>query len=114
MHHHMLRSAATVLLASAPLFAAAPAQAAPQQNFPCSLGLQKASNNVTSTVSVSVTCDQTRTVGVRLTAGDTELANVQKTVQAGVQESVTVTVPRVEEVCATLQTGGESATICSS
>jgi hypothetical protein len=95
----MLRSAATALLASAPLIAAAPAQAAPQQPFPCSIGSHAVTNN------------QTRTVDVRITSGDTELANVEKTVKAGVEESVTVTAPRAP-VCATLKTDGESFQIC--
>lgn len=111
MPHRMLRSAATALLASAPLIAAAPAQAAPQQPFPCSVGSHAVTNNLTKQFTVSVTCDQTRTVGVRITSGDTELANVEKTVKAGVEESVTVTAPRAP-VCATLKTDGESFQIC--
>jgi hypothetical protein len=53
----------------------------------------------------------TRTVGVRITAGDTELVSLHQTVQAGVQQSVIVTVPRVQQTCATLQADGESATL---
>lgn len=111
MPHRMLRSAATALLASAPLIAAAPAQAAPQQPFPCSIGSHSVTNNVTKQYTVSVTCDQTRTVSVRITSGDTELANVRKTVKAGVEESITVTAPKAP-VCATLKTDGESFQIC--
>ncbi|MFF9115554.1 hypothetical protein ACF09Y_08025 [Streptomyces massasporeus] len=111
MPHRILRSAATALLASVPLIAAAPAQAAPQQPFPCSVGSHAVTNNATKQFTVSVTCHQTRTVSVRITAGDTELANVSKTVKAGVEESVTVTAPRVP-VCATLKTDGESFQIC--
>lgn len=107
MPHRMLRSAATVLLASAPLVAAAPAQAAPQQSFPCDVSLNTVSNNVTTTVNVGVICDQTRTVGVRIAGGDgTVLASAQKTVEAGVQESFTVTLPRTREICVALETGG--------
>lgn len=113
MPHRMLRSTATVLLASVPLIAAAPAQAAPQRNFPCDVGLNTVSNNVTTTVSVGVTCDRTRTVGVRITEGDTQLASFKKTVEARVQESVTITVPKVTEICATVETGGESTEICT-
>jgi hypothetical protein len=109
----MLRSAATALLASAPIVAAAPAQAAPQHAFPCAVGIQNVSNAVTSTISVNIACGHTRTVGVRITAGNTELVSLQQTVQAGVQQSVTVTVPRVQQACATLQTDGESATLCT-
>ncbi|MDQ0713496.1 hypothetical protein QFZ55_002948 [Streptomyces luteogriseus] len=111
MPHRMLRSAATALLVSAPLIAAAPAQAAPQQPFPCSVGSHAVTNNLTKQFTVSVTCDQTRTVSVRITSGDTELANVKKSVKAGVEESITVTAPRAP-VCATLKTDGESFQIC--
>ncbi|MEV6183502.1 hypothetical protein [Streptomyces sp. NPDC052015] len=107
MPHRMLRSAATVLLASAPLVAAAPAQAAPQQNFPCHVSLNTVSNNVITTVSVGVICDQKRTVGVQITEGDdTVLASVKKTVEAGVEERFTFTLPRSLEVCAALKTDG--------
>ncbi|MBB6420449.1 hypothetical protein ACIBQ5_00500 [Streptomyces massasporeus] len=107
----MLRSAATALLVSAPLIAAAPAQAAPQHPFPCSVGSHAATSKLVKKFTVSVTCDQKRTVSIRITSGDTELANVKKTVKAGVEESVTVTAPRAP-VCATLKTDGESFKIC--
>ncbi|HZF89968.1 hypothetical protein [Streptomyces sp.] len=113
MPHLMFRSAATALLAFAPVAAAAPAQAASQHVFPCAVGVQNVSNATTSTISVSVTCAQTRTVDVRITAGGTELMSLQQTVQAGVQQSVTVTVPRVQQACATLRTDGESTTLCT-
>lgn len=113
MPHRMLRSAATVLLASAPLLAAMPAQAAPQQALPCAVGLQKIDNALTSVVTLSVQCDQARTLGVRITAGDTELASQQLTVQAHVQQSITVVAPRVPKVCVTLQTDGESSQLCT-
>ncbi|GKQ35428.1 hypothetical protein ALMP_19710 [Streptomyces sp. A012304] len=107
MPHRMLRSAATVLLASAPLVAAAPAQAAPQQSFPCDVSLNTVSNNVITTVSVGVICDQERTVGVQIAGGDgTVLASVQKTVEAGGQESFTFTLPRTRDICAALETDG--------
>ncbi|MFJ5993738.1 hypothetical protein [Streptomyces sp. NPDC092370] len=113
MPHLMLRSAATALLASAPLWIAAPAQAAVQQDFPCDVGLQKISDTETSTINVSATCATARTVGVKISAGDAELANTEIGVKAGVQRTVSITVPKVERVCATLQTGGKSVTICS-
>ncbi|MER8219949.1 hypothetical protein ABTZ58_04990 [Streptomyces sp. NPDC094143] len=113
MPHRMLRSAATALLASAPIVVAAPAQAAPQHTFPCAVGIQNVSNAVTSTITVSVTCGDTRTVSARITADDAELMSLQQTVQAGVQQSVTVTVPRVQRACATLQTDGASTTLCT-
>ncbi|WP_307524199.1 hypothetical protein [Streptomyces umbrinus] len=110
----MLRSAATVLLASAPLFAAAPARAAvQQQDFPCAVGVQKADSAVTSAVTVSIRCQETQTVGVTIAAGDVELARLQQTVEANVQQSVTLTVPRVPQVCATLRANGESTTLCT-
>ncbi|GAA2250110.1 hypothetical protein [Streptomyces indiaensis] len=111
MPPRMLRCAATALLASAPLIAAAPAQAAPQEPFPCSVGSHAVTNNLTKQFTVSVTCDQARTVSVRITSGDMELAKVEKTVKAGVEESVTVTAP-MAPVCATLKTDGESFQIC--
>lgn len=108
----MLRSAATVLLASVPLVAAAPAQAAPQQDFPCDVSLNTVSNNVITTVSVGVVCDQKRTVGLQIAGGDgTVLASAQRTVEAGVQESFTVTLPRTREICAALQTDGATTQI---
>ncbi|MEV5433862.1 hypothetical protein [Streptomyces sp. NPDC052701] len=113
MPHRMFRSAATALLASVPVVAAAPAQAAPQQGFPCAVGIQNVSNTVTSTISVNVVCGRTRTVDVRITADGTELLSLQQTVQAGARQSVTVTAPRVRQACATLQTDGESTTLCT-
>ncbi len=113
MPHRMLRPAAVVLLASAPLFAAVPAQATAHQNFPCYAALQKISNATTSRVTLTIGCDQTRTLDVRITAGGTELANLQQTVQAGVQRGVTFSVPRVPQVCAVLKTGGMSHTSCT-
>ncbi|MFJ4976860.1 hypothetical protein ACIP6X_16185 [Streptomyces coeruleorubidus] len=112
MSHRMLRSAATVLLASAPLLAIAPAQAAPQ-GFPCGVGLQQVTSDGSSTITVGVTCDVARTVGVTISAGDTELANVKKDVKAGVTETVSATVPAVSRVCATLETDGASTTVCT-
>jgi hypothetical protein len=109
----MLCSAATVLLASASLFAAAPAQAAPQQTFPCSVGLQKVDSALTTKVTLTVLCDETRTIGVSITVDGTERASLQYTVQANVQQSATVTLPRAPQLCATLQTDGESATLCT-
>lgn len=112
MPHRMLRSAATVLLASAPLVAAAPAQAAPQQNFPCGVSLNTVSSKAITAVSIGVTCNQDRTVSVHIADGDgTVLASVEKTVEAGVEETFTVTLPRTPEVCATLETDGASTQI---
>ncbi|WP_171116501.1 MULTISPECIES: hypothetical protein [Streptomyces] len=114
MPHRMLRSAATALLASAPLVAAVPAQAAPQQVFPCDVSLQKLSNNTTTVISASFTCSQDLSVSVKIAAGDIVFVNVQKAVRTGVQESVTVAVPRTTaEVCATLKAGDQSTEVCS-
>lgn len=113
MSHRMLRSAATVLLASAPLFAAAPAQAAPQQSdFPCSVGLQKVDSAATSEISVSIHCQETRTVGVRITANGVELASLQQTVQADLRQTAALTVAKVPQVCATLLANGQTTTVC--
>lgn len=112
MPHRMLRSAATVLLASTPLVAAAPAQAAAQQPFPCGVSLNRVSNNVITSVRVGVTCEQERTVSVHIADGDgTVLASVEKTVAAGVEETFTVTLPGTPEVCATLKTDDASTRI---
>lgn len=109
----MLRSAATVLLASAPLFSAVPAQAAAQQpGFPCAVGLQKVDSAATSTIAVSIRCQEAQAVGVRITANGVELASLQQTVQADVQQTTTITVPRVPQVCATLLANGQTTTVC--
>ncbi|MDX3454725.1 hypothetical protein PV396_22740 [Streptomyces sp. ME02-8801-2C] len=109
----MLRSAATVLLASAPLFAAAPAQAAAQQqDFPCAVGLQKVDSAATSAITVSIYCHETQTVDVTITANGVELANLRRTVQADVQQVATLTVPKVAQACATLVANGQTGTVC--
>ncbi|MCX4908588.1 hypothetical protein [Streptomyces sp. NBC_00878] len=113
MPHRVIRSAVTVLLASAPLFAAVPAQAAAKQNFPCNVALVKVDNVVTSTVTLAVECDETQTLGVRISAGGTEIVNLQQTVEADVRQTLAVTVPRFLPVCATLEADGESTTICT-
>ena len=113
MSHRVHRSAAVVLLASAALVAAAPAQAAPQRAFPCAVGVQSVSIGATSMVGVSVTCAVARTVAVSLTANGVQIVDLREAVQAGVQQSVSVTVPKVPQVCATLQTGGQSTTVCT-
>lgn len=114
MSHRMLRSAATALLASAPLFATAPAQAAaPQPAFPCAVGVQKLENAATTAISVSVHCQETQAVGVRITANGVEVARLQQTVQANVQQTTTITVPKVlQQVCATLLANGQTTTVC--
>jgi hypothetical protein len=109
----MLRSATTVLLASAPLVAAVPAQAATQQNFPCAVGIQKFDNSTTSTITLTVQCNEARTVAARVTADGVQLANLQQTVQANVRQSFTVVVPRASQVCATLESNGGIATVCT-
>ncbi|WP_344396370.1 hypothetical protein [Streptomyces vastus] len=109
----MLRSAATVLLASAPLFAAVPAQAAAvQQDFPCDADIEKEDKELTSKVTLTIACDETRTVGTRIAVGSSVLQNRQ-TVQGGVEQSFTVTVNRVPQVCATLETDDETTTVCT-
>ncbi|NGO46574.1 hypothetical protein [Streptomyces ureilyticus] len=112
MPHRMLRSAATVLLASAPLFAPVPAQAAAQQGFPCDVGIEKEDGLKTSKVTITIACDETRTVSTRIAVGDSVLKNRQ-TVQAGVEQSFTATVNKVPQVCATFETDGETTTACA-
>jgi hypothetical protein len=109
----MLRSAATVLLTSAPFFAAVPAQAAAQQDFPCDVDIQKVDDELTSTVTVGIECDVTRTVGASIAVGN-GVTNMRQTVQGGVRQTFTVTVNRVPQVCATLETGDETTTVCTS
>jgi azurin len=108
----MLRSAATVLLASAPLFAAVPAQAAQQQDFPCDVDLQKVDDDLTSTVTLALDCDETRTVGAHVVVGGT-VADMQMTVQAGIRQTSTITVNRAPQICATLKTDDETTTVCA-
>ncbi|MEU0244595.1 hypothetical protein ABZ192_09705 [Streptomyces sp. NPDC006235] len=112
MPHRMLRSAATVLLASGPIVAAAPAQAAAQQDFPCGVSLSTVSSKVITAVRIGVTCDQERTVSVHITDGDGGVSvSAQKTVEAGVEGTFTATLPRTTGVCATLKTDGASTQI---
>ncbi len=108
----MLRSAATVLVVSAPLFTAAHARAA-SGDFPCAVAIQKISSSTTSGVSLTLFCGRTQTVDVSIAAGGAELASLQETVQAGVQRTVSLTVPKVPQVCATLRTGGVSTSVCT-
>lgn len=77
MPHRMLHSAATVLLASAPLFAAAPVQAAAQQDFPCDVGIQKEDEEQKSKVTITIACDKTRSVTTRIAVGNSALENTQ-------------------------------------
>lgn len=112
MSHLILRSAAALVLAATPLFAAVPAQAAPQQ-LPCQADIQKVDSELTSTITLTVRCDVDKTVGARITIGETVLVNLQQTVRANVEERLTLTVPRVPRVCATLQADGETTTVCT-
>ncbi len=112
MPHRMIRSAATVLLASAPLFAAVPAQAAAQQDFPCDVNVQKVDDELTSKVTFTIACDEARTVVAKIAVGGAVL-NQRQTVQAGVAQSFTVTVNKVPQLCATLETDGKTTTVCS-
>ncbi|WP_381016555.1 hypothetical protein [Streptomyces bullii] len=112
----MLRSAAAVLLTCAPLVVAAapaPAHAAPQRAFPCTVAIQKISDTANSKISLSISCAASRTVGVSLSADGAVLLSWQQTVQAGVQQSVTLTVPKVTQACATLQADSETTTLCT-
>lgn len=113
MPHRMLRSAAAVMLASASLLVAVPAQASAQQAFPCSVGVQRFSNAVTSTATVNIWCAETRPVTATITADGVELRTFQQTVQANVQQSVSVTVPKLAKVCAKVTSGSESTEICT-
>lgn len=113
MPHPMLRSAAAVMLASASLLVAVPAQASAQQAFPCSVGVQRFSDAVTSRATVSIWCAETRTVTATITADGVELLTFQQTVQANVQRSVSVNVPRLAKVCAKVTSGSESTDMCA-
>ncbi|MFF9778915.1 hypothetical protein ACF1HJ_35395 [Streptomyces sp. NPDC013978] len=113
MSHLILRSAAALVLAATPLFAAVPAQAAPQQQFPCQADIQKTDSNLTSTVTLTVTCNVDETVGARIAIGETVLLDLQQTVRANVEERLTLTIPRVPRVCATLQADGQTTTVCT-
>ncbi|WP_338895093.1 hypothetical protein WBG99_04565 [Streptomyces sp. TG1A-60] len=113
MSHLVLRSVATLVLAATPLFAAVPAQAVPQQQLPCQVGIQKIDGDLTSTVTLTVVCDVDKTVGARITIGETVLLDLQQTVRADVEERLTLTIPRVPRVCATLQADGETMTVCA-
>jgi hypothetical protein len=112
MPNRMLRSAATVLLASAPLFAAVPAQAAAQQGFPCDVDIQKVDGQLTSKVTLTLACDESRTVDAKIAVGSATV-NHSTNVEAGVEESFSLTVSKVPQVCATVETGGESTTVCT-
>ncbi|MEV7974989.1 hypothetical protein [Streptomyces sp. NPDC086519] len=112
MPRRMLRSAATVLVASAPLFTAAHARAA-SGDFPCAVAIQKFSTPTVSQISLSLYCGQARTVDVSVAAGGVELASLQEAVQAGVQRTVTLAVPKAPQVCATLRTDGASTVVCT-
>ncbi|WP_189787814.1 hypothetical protein [Streptomyces capitiformicae] len=109
----MLHSAAAVTLASASLLAAMPAQAAAQQAFPCSVGVQKFSSTVTSRATVNLWCAEARTVTTTITADGVEVVTFQQTVQANVQQSVSVNVPRPAKVCAKVTSGSDSTEICA-
>ncbi|MFI5678178.1 hypothetical protein [Streptomyces cellulosae] len=102
-----------MLLASAPFLVAAPAQAASQGDFPCAVGLQKVDSGLTSAVTLSVQCSETQTVAVRITADGTELLSLQEAVQVNVRQTVTVTMPSLPKVCATLQANDRTTTICT-
>lgn len=113
MPHRMLRSAVTVLLASAPVFAAAPAQAAAQQGFPCEADIQKVDNRLTSKVTLTIECPKEQTVGAKIIIGGNE-SSLRQTVPAGVRQNFTFTVNKVPQVCAELEADGESTKICAS
>lgn len=113
MSHRMLRSAAALVLAATPLLAAVPAQAVPQRQLPCRADIQKTDSGLTSTVILTVKCDVDKTVGARITIGETVLVNLQQTVRANVEQRLTLTVPRAPRVCATLQADGETTTVCT-
>ncbi|QTD98653.1 hypothetical protein [Streptomyces cyanogenus] len=113
MSHRTLRSAVIALLASVPLLAAVPAQAAARQTFPCAVGIQKLDNTTTSTVTVNIYCAQAQSVAVTITAGGAVLLSAQEAVQANVGQTVTVTAPRVPRVCATLRTGTANTMLCT-
>jgi hypothetical protein len=114
LSHRLLRSAATLLLASAPLLAAAPAQAAARQpELPCEFGVEKIDGTATSTVTLSIDCREKQIVGMRITANGVELASLGQAVEADVQQTVSVTVPRVPQVCITLSAIGQSTTVCT-
>lgn len=123
MSHLILRSAAALVLAATPLFAAVPAQAVPaqavpaqavsQQLLPCQADIQKTDSILTSTVTLTVVCNVDKTVGARIAIGETVLLDLQQTVRANVEERLVLTIPRVPRVCATLQVDGQATMVCT-
>ncbi|MFE1753640.1 hypothetical protein [Streptomyces anandii] len=113
MPHRTLRPAIAALLLCAPLLAAAPASAAGQRSFPCLVALQKISSAQTSTVTLTVQCAQSRTVEVSIAADDKELARRTLALQAGVEQRVSLSLPRISRVCATLRTDGDTSVVCT-
>lgn len=112
MPHRMLHSAAAVTLASASLLAVMPTQAAARQAFPCSVGVQRFSDTVTTRATVNIWCAEARTVTTTITADGVEALTFQQTVQAKVQQSVSVNVPRLAKVCAKVTSGSDSTEVC--
>ncbi|MFG2022775.1 hypothetical protein [Streptomyces sp. NPDC048825] len=102
-----------MLLASAPVFAAAPAQAAAQQGFPCEADIQKVDKEATSEITLTIDCPKDQTVDAKIITGGNE-SRLRQTVPAGVRQNSTFTVNKVPQVCAELEADRKSTTICAS
>jgi hypothetical protein len=127
MSTRLTRSIAITFLAAAPLLLAAPSAPAHAATAPatsavqpsqldCDVVLDRETTRLSTTATVTVTCDATQTLDITIRAGDQTLLEVQRTFEAGVTESVSVTVPRISanvEICADLRSSnGNSETQC--
>ncbi|GAA2931731.1 hypothetical protein GCM10010446_15690 [Streptomyces enissocaesilis] len=107
--------AGAVLLAGVPVFGAgvATAQAKPPQEVKVEVGPCRATlGSSADTVTGSVDCRETKTVGVVVEIDGETLSTRRQRVEAGVRHSVTVKLPQIPEVCITLEVDGETGRIC--
>ncbi|WP_344492752.1 hypothetical protein [Streptomyces enissocaesilis] len=75
---------------------------------PCRATLGSSADTVTG----SVDCRETKTVGVVVEIDGETLSTRRQRVEAGVRHSVTVKLPQIPEVCITLEVDGETGRIC--
>ncbi len=87
---------------------AKPPQEAKVEVGPCRATLVSSVNSVTGTVD----CRETKTVGIVIEINGEILSTRRQTIEAGVSHSVTVRLPRIPEVCITLEVDGETGRIC--